>query len=44
MLGDLITRLEQPDVAAEVLASLGPVARVRTSVTGPSQSSDFRQA
>jgi len=26
MLGDLITRLDQPDVAAEVMASLGPEA------------------
>jgi hypothetical protein len=29
MLGDLITRLDQPDVAAEVMASLGPVANRR---------------
>ncbi|TAM99337.1 MAG: hypothetical protein EPN45_16150 [Rhizobiaceae bacterium] len=29
MLGDLIARLDRPDVAAEVMASLGPVARRR---------------
>jgi hypothetical protein len=29
MLGDLITRLDQPDVAAEVVASLGPIASRR---------------